>query len=84
MTACWWQRRAEQSYGVVEADLTPWRSWSLPVLRKAFNEVKHTDPRFAGWWAGKGLQRMPVTGAGGGHARGTRRRGQGDPTPRYA
>ncbi|WP_144121093.1 IS607 family element RNA-guided endonuclease TnpB [Catellatospora sichuanensis] len=51
ITACWWQRRAEQSYGVAEADLTPWRSWSLPALRKAFNEIKHTDPRFAGWWA---------------------------------
>lgn len=49
-TAVWWQRRAEQSYGIPEEELTPWRSWSLPALRKAFNEGKRTDPRFAGWW----------------------------------
>ncbi|MCX5009364.1 IS607 family element RNA-guided endonuclease TnpB [Streptomyces sp. NBC_00638] len=48
--AAWWQRRAEESYGIVETDLTPWRSWSLPTLRKAFNEAKHTDQRFAAWW----------------------------------
>ncbi|GGX97487.1 IS607 family element RNA-guided endonuclease TnpB [Streptomyces fructofermentans] len=48
--ASWWQRRAEESYGIPEADLTPWRPWSLPALRKAFNEAKHTDPRFCGWW----------------------------------
>ncbi|MEU7820681.1 IS607 family element RNA-guided endonuclease TnpB [Catellatospora sp. NPDC049133] len=51
VTAVWWQRRAEQSYGIAEEQLTPWRPDSLPALRKAFNEVKHTDPRFAGWWA---------------------------------
>ncbi|MEV7027827.1 IS607 family element RNA-guided endonuclease TnpB, partial [Kitasatospora sp. NPDC093558] len=50
VAASWWQRRAEASYGVAEADLTPWRPWSLPVLRKVFNEVKKSDPRFAGWW----------------------------------
>jgi putative transposase len=51
VTASWWQRRAEQSYGIVdEEQLTPWRPQSLPALRKAFNEVKHTDPRFADWW----------------------------------
>ncbi|MEU6521852.1 IS607 family element RNA-guided endonuclease TnpB [Streptomyces sp. NPDC046924] len=50
ITAVWWQRRAEQSYGIAEDQLTPWRSWSLPSLRKAFNEDKRTDPRFAGWW----------------------------------
>ncbi|SDL15092.1 putative transposase, partial [Nonomuraea maritima] len=48
--ASWWQRRAEESYGVPEAQLTEWRPWSLPSLRKAFNEAKHTDPHFAGWW----------------------------------
>ncbi|MGW3667832.1 IS607 family element RNA-guided endonuclease TnpB [Streptomyces sp. NPDC005141] len=48
--AAWWQRRAEASYGIVETDLTPWRPWSLPTLRKAFNEAKHTDQRFAAWW----------------------------------
>ncbi|MFD0598577.1 IS607 family element RNA-guided endonuclease TnpB [Catellatospora coxensis] len=51
VTATWWQRRAEQSYGIGDEQLTPWRPTSLPALRKAFNEVKHTDPRFAGWWA---------------------------------
>lgn len=50
VTASWWQRKAEQTYGVPEADLTPWRPWSLPALRKAFNEAKHTHPRFADWW----------------------------------
>jgi len=48
--ASWWQRRAEESYGVAEEQLTQWRPWSLPALRKAFNEGKHTDPRFAAWW----------------------------------
>ncbi|MET9896987.1 IS607 family element RNA-guided endonuclease TnpB, partial [Streptomyces sp. NPDC006465] len=50
VTASWWQRRAEETYGVPEADLTEWRPWSLPALRKAFNAAKHTDPRFASWW----------------------------------
>ncbi|MFE4958156.1 IS607 family element RNA-guided endonuclease TnpB [Streptomyces sp. NPDC056653] len=50
VTAVWWQRKAEQSHGIPEEELTPWRSWSLPSLRKAFNEGKRTDPRFAGWW----------------------------------
>ncbi|MFF3984676.1 IS607 family element RNA-guided endonuclease TnpB [Streptomyces sp. 900105755] len=48
--ASWWQRRAEETYGVPEAGLTQWRPWSLPSLRKAFNEAKHTGPRFASWW----------------------------------
>ncbi|MEO3794760.1 IS607 family element RNA-guided endonuclease TnpB [Nonomuraea sp. B10E15] len=48
--ASWWQRKAEQSYGIAEQELTPWRPWSLPALRKAFNEAKRTDPRFASWW----------------------------------
>ncbi|MFE4695545.1 IS607 family element RNA-guided endonuclease TnpB [Streptomyces sp. NPDC056738] len=50
VTASWWQRRAEETYGVPEADLTEWRPWSLPALRKAFNAAKGTDPRFASWW----------------------------------
>ncbi|MGW5086708.1 IS607 family element RNA-guided endonuclease TnpB [Streptomyces coelicoflavus] len=50
VTASWWQRRAEETYGVGEAELTDWRPWSLPSLRKAFNAAKHTDPRFAAWW----------------------------------
>lgn len=50
VTAVWWQRKAEASYGIPEDELTPWRSWSLPALRKAFNESKRTDLRFAGWW----------------------------------
>ncbi|WP_246143498.1 IS607 family element RNA-guided endonuclease TnpB [Actinacidiphila oryziradicis] len=48
--ASWWQRRAEESYGVPEDGLTHWRPWSLPALRKVFNEAKKIDPRFAGWW----------------------------------
>ncbi|MFG2731974.1 IS607 family element RNA-guided endonuclease TnpB [Streptomyces canus] len=50
VTASWWQRRAEASYGVPEESLTQWRPWSLPSLRKAFNAAKHTDPKFAAWW----------------------------------
>ncbi|MFF0736834.1 IS607 family element RNA-guided endonuclease TnpB [Streptomyces chartreusis] len=50
VTASWWQRRAEESYGVPEAALTERRPWSLPSLRKAFNEAKRTDPRFTAWW----------------------------------
>ena len=46
----WWQRKAEESYGIAEERLTQWRPWSLPALRKAFNEGKHTDPRFVAWW----------------------------------
>ncbi|MFL1432333.1 MULTISPECIES: transposase, partial [unclassified Nocardiopsis] len=49
--ACWDQRRAEESYGIGEEDRAPWRSWSLPALRRAFNAAKREDPRFAGWWA---------------------------------
>ncbi|MEU6652859.1 IS607 family element RNA-guided endonuclease TnpB [Streptomyces sp. NPDC046900] len=50
VTASWRQRKAEETYGVSADDVTPWRSWSLPVLRKAFNQAKHTDPRFTSWW----------------------------------
>ncbi|WP_328688145.1 IS607 family element RNA-guided endonuclease TnpB [Streptomyces phaeochromogenes] len=48
--ASWWQHKAEETYGVFEAELTEWRPWSLPSLRKAFNAAKHTDARFAAWW----------------------------------
>ncbi|MEV6946443.1 IS607 family element RNA-guided endonuclease TnpB [Streptomyces sp. NPDC051172] len=50
VTASWWQRKAEVSYGIGDEELTPWRPWSLPALRKEFNQVKTTDPRFAAWW----------------------------------
>jgi putative transposase len=50
VTASWWQRRAEQTYGIGEGELTEWRPWSLPALRKAFNAAKRTDPRFCDWW----------------------------------
>jgi putative transposase len=50
VTASWWQRKAETSYGIGYEELTPWRSWSLPALRKEFNRIKTTDPRFASWW----------------------------------
>ncbi|GAB3737176.1 hypothetical protein GCM10027590_49820 [Nocardiopsis nanhaiensis] len=49
--ATWDQRAAEASYGVAESERTPWRSWSLPSLRRAFNAAKRQDPRFASWWA---------------------------------
>jgi putative transposase len=42
---------AEESYGVPQAERVPWRSWSLPSLRKAFNEAKHTDSFLREWWA---------------------------------
>ncbi|MFC9266467.1 IS607 family element RNA-guided endonuclease TnpB [Streptomyces zhihengii] len=48
--ASWWQRTAEESYGIPETELTDWRPWSLPSLRRAFNTAKHTDPGFATWW----------------------------------
>ncbi|SED20808.1 IS607 family element RNA-guided endonuclease TnpB [Streptomyces sp. TLI_105] len=48
--ASWWQRRVEESYGIAEDELTPWRPWSLPALRKEFNKAKQADPRFSGWW----------------------------------
>jgi len=50
VSASWWQRKAEASYGIPEEQLTEWRPWSLPSLRKEFNQAKQTDPRFCGWW----------------------------------
>ncbi|HTJ34284.1 MAG TPA: helix-turn-helix domain-containing protein [Dactylosporangium sp.] len=42
------QRAAEASYGVAEADLTPWQGWSLPDLRRTWNAIKQW---VAPWWA---------------------------------
>ncbi|MET9680929.1 IS607 family element RNA-guided endonuclease TnpB [Streptomyces coeruleorubidus] len=50
VTASWWQRKTEATYGIGEEELTPWRPWSLPSLRKEFNRVKSTEARFADWW----------------------------------
>ena len=41
------QRAAEAGYGVAEADLTPWQGWSLPDLRRTWNEIKQW---VAPWW----------------------------------
>jgi putative transposase len=48
--ANWFQRSAEASYGIPDEGLTPWVEWSLPGLRRAFNQAKRADPRFARWW----------------------------------
>ena len=42
------QRTAERSYGVPEAELTPALGWSLPALRKVWNQRKSSC---APWWA---------------------------------
>jgi IS605 OrfB family transposase len=41
------QREAERSYGIADADLTPYVEWSLYGLRKAWNAAKDT---VAPWW----------------------------------
>ncbi len=41
------QRAAERSYGVPEAELTPVLGWSLPALRKVWNQRKAAC---APWW----------------------------------
>lgn len=41
------QRAAERTYGIAEADLTPTIGWTLPALRKAWNQAKH---EVAPWW----------------------------------
>src|SRR5918994_1845041 len=41
------QRAAERSYGIVDRQLTPALSWSLPALRKAWNAAKDD---VAPWW----------------------------------
>ncbi|SOJ54185.1 hypothetical protein MSIMFB_01684 [Mycobacterium simulans] len=42
------QRAAERSYGIAESELTPALWWSLPALRKVWNQRKATC---APWWA---------------------------------
>ncbi|MFD4460448.1 IS607 family element RNA-guided endonuclease TnpB [Nocardia sp. NPDC058480] len=42
------QRTAERSYGISETELTPSIGWSLPGLRKIWNQRKHEH---APWWA---------------------------------
>ena len=49
--ANWDQRTAEAAYGTGASERTPWRPWSLPSLRRAFNATERHDPRFASWWA---------------------------------
>lgn len=41
------QRAAERTYGVAAADLTPAVGWSLPALRRAWNQAKG---EVAPWW----------------------------------
>lgn len=42
------QRAAERSYGLGDAELTPALGWSLPALRRAWNQAKG---QAAPWWA---------------------------------
>ncbi|BBX16871.1 transposase [Mycolicibacterium duvalii] len=42
------QRAAERSYGIAESELTPVLGWSLPALRKVWNQRKAWC---APWWA---------------------------------
>ncbi|GGP11865.1 IS607 family element transposase accessory protein TnpB [Nonomuraea glycinis] len=42
------QREAERSYGIPDDRLTPALSWSMPALRKRWNQVKD---EIAPWWA---------------------------------
>ena len=41
------QRAAERSYSITDADLTPAVGWSLPALRRAWNDAKE---QVAPWW----------------------------------
>jgi putative transposase len=41
------QRAAERTYGIPEAGLTPPQGWSLPALRRTWNQIKHVA---APWW----------------------------------
>ncbi|WP_247797704.1 IS607 family element RNA-guided endonuclease TnpB [Crossiella sp. S99.2] len=47
INANWAQRKAEQSYGIPDDQATEWVKWSLPALRKAWNQVKS---EVAPWW----------------------------------
>jgi transposase len=42
------QRAAERSYGVAKQELTPALGWTLPALRRAWNQAKG---EVAPWWA---------------------------------
>ncbi len=42
------QRAAERSYGVAEEQLTPVLGWTLPALRRVWNQAKG---EVAPWWA---------------------------------
>lgn len=42
------QREAEKSYGIAPEDLTPALQWTLPALRKVWNQAKG---EVAPWWA---------------------------------
>ena len=42
------QRAAERSYGVTADQLTPAMSWTLPALRREWNQAKR---EVAPWWA---------------------------------
>jgi hypothetical protein len=42
------QRSAERTYGIAEDDLTPGLGWSLPALRRVWNQRKAV---VAPWWA---------------------------------
>ncbi|MFD4460724.1 IS607 family element RNA-guided endonuclease TnpB [Nocardia sp. NPDC058480] len=46
--ANWNQRKAEESYGIADADRTPWINTSAYSLRKAWNQAKG---EVAPWWA---------------------------------
>jgi IS605 OrfB family transposase len=41
------QRAAERSHGIAAEDLTPALGWSLPALRRVWNQAKH---EVAPWW----------------------------------
>ncbi|MFE2581102.1 IS607 family element RNA-guided endonuclease TnpB [Streptomyces sp. NPDC059378] len=90
VTASWWQRRAEATYGIPEQHLTQWRPWSLPSLRKAFNAAKYADPRFASWWEenskeaySTGLANASAAFANYAKSKNGRRRGQRMGVPRF-
>jgi putative transposase len=42
------QRAAERSYGIADGELTPALGWTLPALRRAWNQAK---TQVAPWWA---------------------------------
>ena len=48
VTAVMDQRKAEASYGIPDAELTPSLNWSAYSLRKLWNQAKGTT---APWWA---------------------------------